>query len=105
MAMSKRAALAEAATCVSISGSGTSWRVYSPYRNEDPSGPSTEISCDSYRKAQVIAAKKKAQIALFLMGRWTAEGEYQIEYAANGAWPATTTTRELLDIGLKESTT
>lgn len=101
MSMSKSAAIREAASYVSIGGGGTSWRVYGPYRYDQPTGPSTEISCDSYRKARACAATKKAAIALHLMGRLTPEAKMEIECAAYGTFPAITQTRRLVEIGLK----
>lgn len=101
MAMSKTAAIREASTHVSISGRGTSWHVYGPHRSAEPRGPSTELTADSYRKAQITAAAWKARVALGLMGRLTVDADYAVDYAAHGAWPATTDVRGLVEIGLK----
>jgi hypothetical protein len=66
--MSKTAALKEARRLVSISGSGTSWQIYGPYRDTDLSGPSTSSSATDYWKARARRAKWVASIAATLMG-------------------------------------
>ena len=65
-------------------GSGTSWRVYGPYRLNQIDGPTTESHFDGYRKARLAASVWVADIALYLMGEteaidWTwlvAENDY-----------------------------
>lgn len=100
-ALSKTAAIREASKHVSISGRGTSWHIYGPYRASEPSGPSTEHHADSYTKAVRIRAAWRAEIALHYMGALTEDASYAVDYAANGAaWP-TSNMRELLEIGLK----
>lgn len=81
MTMSKTAAIRTASQSVSISGRKTSWTVYGPYHDDQPSGPSTEISADSYNKAVAIAACKKARIALALMGRLNDDTKTAVEWA------------------------
>jgi hypothetical protein len=66
--MSKTAALKEARRLVSISGSGTSWQIYGPYRLTDLDGPSTSVSADSYWNARRRRGAWVADIAATLMG-------------------------------------
>ena len=68
MSMSKSAAIREAAKHVSVHGQRTSWQIIGPYRDNELSGPSTEVTADSWFKARNRAAVWKARIALILMG-------------------------------------
>lgn len=68
-ALSKTAALREAASAVSIHGSGSSWIIIHPYDEID--GPCAETSADSYWAARAKSARIKAVLALSLMGRLT----------------------------------
>lgn len=68
-AISKTAALREAARTTSIYGQGTSWTVTGPYRSSEPDGPATSHSCDSYPKAVAARAGWTSAVALCLMGR------------------------------------
>jgi hypothetical protein len=77
--MTLMAAIKAARKHVSISGSRASWHVYGPYRSSDPSGPSTEITCDSYTKARTRRTAWRAAIALALMGKLTEETEFEVE--------------------------
>lgn len=79
--MSKTAAIREATGYVSIAGSGTSYHIYGPYRCDNPRGPSTEATADSYSKALRIRTAWRAQIALAMMGRLNDDIGYDIEDA------------------------
>jgi hypothetical protein len=100
-AVSKSAAITQAAKTVSIWGRGTSWTVCGPYRYEKPSGPCTESQCDSREKAMRRAAAWKACVALSLMGKLTEDAHYAVDYAANGGFDQIGNTRQLVGIGLK----
>lgn len=78
-ALSKTAAIRESANAISISGRGTSWQVYGPYKVTNPSGPSTTINADSYTKARRIATKWRAKVALVLMGVWSDDVMFAVE--------------------------
>ena len=94
---SKSVAIRQASTYVSISGRGTSWTIYAPYRDTEPDGPRTEISCDSFWKAKAQAAAIKAHIALALMARHTDDADTAIEWAH---YNGDNDTRSLVDAGL-----
>lgn len=77
----KTAAIREATGHCTIAGSGTSYRVYGPYRPANPDGPSTEVTADSYSRALRIRTAWRAQIALALMGRLDADTRYDVDDA------------------------
>ena len=79
-ALSKTAAIRESAKAISISGRGTSWQVYGPYKFTNPSGPSTTINADSYTKARRIATQWRAKVALVMMGVWCEEVMLAVEF-------------------------
>ena len=78
-ALSKTAAIRGSANATSISGRGTSWQVYGPYKVTNPSGPSTAINADSYTKARRIATQWRAEVALVLMGVWSEDVMIAVE--------------------------
>lgn len=101
MSMSKTAAIREASKYCSISGRGTSWTVYGPYRSSQPDGPSTESNADSYTKALLIRSAWRARIALHFMGRLDEDTKFAVEEAAYGGSQPMTRTRDLVDAALK----
>jgi len=79
MPLSKSAAIRESAGVGNISGRGTSWQVFGPYRVTEPTGPSTAITADSYAKARRIATQWRAEVALCLMGAWSDDVRHAVE--------------------------
>ena len=79
-ALSKTAAIRESANTTSISGRGTSWQVCGPHKFTNPSGPSTTINADSYTKARRIATQWRAKVALVLMGVWSEDVMFAVEF-------------------------
>ncbi len=65
--MNKTSAIKEACRDCSITGRGRSWTVWGPYHVDEPRGPSTSRSADSYAKAVRIRAQWRAEIAVALM--------------------------------------
>lgn len=67
--MSKTAAIRATVGAVSIARSGrTSYHIFGPYRIDQLSGPSTEITADSWWAARLIATRWRVEVALCLMG-------------------------------------
>lgn len=84
MPLSKSAAIREARGYVTIAKSSpTSYHVFGPYRVNDLSGPSTELTVNSRQKAVAEQAAWRAQIALQLMGRLTDAAYSEIERCAH----------------------
>ena len=85
-ALSKTAAIRESQGVGGISGRGTSWQIYGPYRITEPNGPSTTAHADSYRKARMIATKWRAEVALYLMGCWNEDVDYAVDNHGQDPW-------------------
>jgi hypothetical protein len=83
MTMTKTQAINATQNTVSIWGSGTSWTLCGPYRDHDPSGPSTESHADSYPKARLCATKWRARVALGLMGKLSQESAFAVDWHAD----------------------
>lgn len=67
--MSKTAAIQATRNAVAICKSGrTSFHVYGPYRVDEPEGPTTEMTADSWWAARILATRWRAEVALCLMG-------------------------------------
>jgi len=60
--------IAQNAVCDPIRYSSSSYILYGPYHDDDPTGPTTELNCDSYRKALQRRTEWVASIVLNLLG-------------------------------------
>ena len=97
--MTKQEALRTARKFVTVCRNGSSWAVIAPRNASEPRGIKVEYSTETYRRAQIRAAVETAQIALNLLDRATPEAMFEIEAAAFGSRPKTTTI-DLLNAGL-----
>lgn len=88
--LSKTAAIKASANTASISGTGTSWQIYGPYRVTEPKGPSTTQNADSYAKAKRIATQWRSEVALVLMGCWDTEAAAAVDMAAHDHYTSKT---------------
>jgi hypothetical protein len=98
MSLSKTAAIRQSQRTVSIHGRGTSWTIVGPHRYNDPKGPYTEMTADSYTKARTIATTWRARVALALMGKLTDEADCAVNHIAHQG--PTCTIRQCVDAGL-----
>lgn len=81
--MSKTAAIRLARGHCALWGRRTSWTVSGPWDSNNPRGPVTEISADSYTKAARMRTVWRACIALAYMGRLTADTSHAVDWAAD----------------------
>lgn len=78
-------ALAIASRAVSVWGRGTSWTVSHPWDRNNPTGPSTTYSCNSYAEARHSAARTRARVALALLGQYNHDTEYALQQCTGSA--------------------
>lgn len=98
--LSKTAAIKATRNVASISGCGTSWQIYGPYKVTDRHGPSTQANADSYEKARLIATQWRAEVALVLMGKWDTESASAVDHAAHDHYTSKKLS-DLIDAGVK----
>lgn len=99
--LSKTAAIAQATRCVDMWGSGTSWTINGPYHDDDPSGPSTDVTADSYHKARIIRARWTARVAVALMDL-PSDPELDIERYFDD-WSTAKNVRDAVDYAIEQA--